>query len=150
MTKISMRNLTKKMKSNLQIPRLGVGLLLIKEGRLLLGKRKSAIGQGTWAIPGGHLEFGETIEECATRELLEETGLIAKELERGPCVDYITSPHHFVSIFVKVKTFEGELTLKEPDKCEGWEWCDIQNLPAPLFYPLQIYLNEYKAEFMLT
>lgn len=56
-------------------PGLGVGVLVIENGRVLLGKRKGSHGAGTWSAPGGHLEYGESIENCAEREVLEETGL---------------------------------------------------------------------------
>ena len=57
-------------------PRVGVGAILVRNGKVLMGKRKNAHGEGSWALPGGHLEFGESLEECATRETYEETGII--------------------------------------------------------------------------
>ena len=56
-------------------PKVGVGVAVFQEGRILLGKRKGAHGDGEWGFPGGHLELGETVEECARRELFEETGM---------------------------------------------------------------------------
>ena len=65
-------------------PKVGVGVIVLSNGRVLFGKRKGAHGTGCWATPGGHLEFGETVEECAKRELLEETGLKATSVVMGP------------------------------------------------------------------
>ena len=53
-------------------PYIGVAVIVVREGRVLLGKRKNAHGAGTWQFPGGHLEYGESIEDCARRELFEE------------------------------------------------------------------------------
>jgi 8-oxo-dGTP diphosphatase len=56
-------------------PKVGIGVIIKKDNKILFGKRKNAHGDGTWSFPGGHLEFGETWEECAMRETLEETGI---------------------------------------------------------------------------
>lgn len=58
----------------------GVGALVIDNGRVLLGRRKGSHGAGTWALPGGWLEKGESFEDAAVRELEEETGLTAADL----------------------------------------------------------------------
>ncbi|HEU5357581.1 MAG TPA: NUDIX domain-containing protein, partial [Gemmatimonadales bacterium] len=49
-------------------PQLGVGVLILREGKLLLGQRRGSHGAGTWAPPGGHLDSGESVEQCACRE----------------------------------------------------------------------------------
>ena len=57
-------------------PRVGLGVLIFNsKNQILLGKRIGSHGESTWAPPGGHLEFGESFEACATREAFEETGL---------------------------------------------------------------------------
>lgn len=53
----------------------GVAVIICRQGKVLVGRRKGSHGGGAWAVPGGSLEFGETVEECARREVLEETGL---------------------------------------------------------------------------
>ncbi len=58
-----------------QRPRVGIGVLISKEGKILLGKRKGSHGSGSWAPPGGNLDFGEEVEAAAAREVLEETSL---------------------------------------------------------------------------
>jgi 8-oxo-dGTP diphosphatase len=52
-------------------PAVGVAAIVTKNGKVLLGKRKGAHGEGSWAFPGGHLEFNESIEDCAKREVFE-------------------------------------------------------------------------------
>ena len=59
-------------------PKVGVGVIVTKNSRVLLGKRKGAHGEATWCFPGGHLEFREKLEDCAKRETLEETGVKIK------------------------------------------------------------------------
>jgi 8-oxo-dGTP diphosphatase len=115
-------------------PRVGVGVVVIKNKMLLLGKRKGAHGAGDWAFPGGHLEFGEEVEECARRELIEETGLKARSVRLGPWVnDVIDCDKHYITLFVFVNEFEGDLQLLEPHKCVGWQWFECCSLPTPLF-----------------
>lgn len=65
------------------VPRIGVGAITIHEGKILLVKRGVEPSRGLWAIPGGTLELGETLQECAAREILEETGITIKV---GACV----------------------------------------------------------------
>lgn len=131
-------------------PRVGVGVVVIKDGRILLGKRKGAHGAGEWSFAGGHLEFGETVEECALRELAEETGLKALSIQIGPWVnDVIEENKHYVTLFVFVDQFKGHLQLLEPDKCEGWEWFDWHSLPSPLFTPIRSLLKKISVESLI-
>lgn len=64
-------------------PRVGVGAITIKDGKVLLVKRGVEPSKGLWAIPGGTLKLGETLQECAAREILEETGITIKV---GGCI----------------------------------------------------------------
>ena len=119
-------------------PLIGVAVVVIREDRILLGKRKNAHGAGTWQLPGGHLEFNESIEECARREVFEETGLAVGDLVRGPYTNDIFEDEgkHYVTLFVIARRWDGEPVLKEPQKCERWEWFSWNDLPAPKFLPL--------------
>jgi len=120
-------------------PKVGIGILVLHQGKVLLGKRKNAHGDGTWATPGGHLEFGETVEKCIKRELLEETGLIAEDIIPGPWKEVIFSNEekHYLNIYGFVTKFSGTLKNTEPEKNESWQWFPIENLPSPLFEPLK-------------
>lgn len=59
-------------------PRVGVGAVVLQEGRILLVRRGAAPAEGLWAIPGGGLRLGETLREGAEREILEETGIVIR------------------------------------------------------------------------
>ena len=119
-------------------PRVGVGVLVVEDGRLLLGQRLGAHGAGSWALPGGHLEFGESVEACARREVLEETGLQIDDILPGPCTNDVfeTEGRHYVTLFVTARRVGGQLQTLEPDKCAGWDWFPWAALPDPLFTPL--------------
>lgn len=124
--------------SNEEFPTIGVGVLVLRRGKILLGKRKGAHGAGCWSAPGGHLERGETLEVCAKRELAEEVGLSAEEFIFGPYTeDYFEENNrHYLTTFLLVQKFKGIERTLEPNKCEGWLWFPVERLPMPLFGPL--------------
>ncbi len=130
------------------IPRIGIGVFVEKEGKVLLGKRKNTHGALMWAPPGGHLEFGESVEECAKRELLEETGLEALSCALGPWVENVMDDgkKHYISIFIFVDQFKGEPQLLEPEKCEGWHWFAWEELPQPLIESVASFIQNYRKQ----
>lgn len=71
------------------VPLVGVGVLLTRENSLLLVKRKYDPDAGYWAIPGGHLDLGEKVEDAAEREAYEETGFIVKVSKLAGIIDKI-------------------------------------------------------------
>ena len=125
------------------VPIVGVGAIVIREGKVLLGRRLGAHGAGTWALPGGHLEFGETIEACARREVLEETGLALSSVCGGPHTSDIFPEvvRHYVTLFVCAESPQGTPLLLEPSKCAEWSWFAWHALPRPLFRPLESLLQ---------
>jgi 8-oxo-dGTP diphosphatase len=130
-------------------PRIGVGVLIINEGKILLGKRKGLHAGGCFGPPGGHLEFLETLEACAAREALEETGLKLLSVQIGPWTqDFIDDRKHYISFFGIATEFEGQPQLLEPEKCEGWDWYPWNNLPAPLFMPLVTLIDSFGLDHL--
>lgn len=119
-------------------PLIGVAIIVVRDGRVLLGKRRNSHGAGTWQFPGGHLEYGESIEACARRELFEETGLTIVRMQRGPFTNDVFEDEqkHYVTLFVIADRTAGDVRLKEPDKCERWEWFRWSQLPRPRFLPI--------------
>jgi 8-oxo-dGTP diphosphatase len=120
-----------------------VGVLVIQNKLVLLGKRKGSHGEGTWSAPGGRLEFGEDLEACGQRELLEETGLVASSWELGPYSNdvFAEANKHFLTVFVVARGISGTPKNLEPAKCEGWAWFSWEALPSPLFKPFQTLLS---------
>ncbi len=121
-----------------KIPRVGIGVFLIKDGKILLLKRRGSHGEGTWALVGGHLEFKESLEEGAIRETLEETGIKIKNPELITITNDIFEKEdkHYITIFMKANIEEEPKNI-EPEKCEKLEWFSWENLPSPLFTPVK-------------
>lgn len=129
-------------------PIIGVGVIVLHNGKVLLGRRKNAHGNHTWSFPGGHLEFNEEIIDCARREVLEETGIEILNPRIGQFTNDIFKKEkkHYITIFVICSSNNGNPKIMEPEKCEGWNWFNWNNLPEPLFLPIQ---NLLKQDFVL-
>lgn len=63
--------------------RVGIAVFVFKEGTFLMQRRTGSHGAGSWSVPGGHLEFGESFEDTARREVKEETGVDIKNVRFG-------------------------------------------------------------------
>lgn len=128
--------------------RIGIGVFVFKDGKFIIGRRKGSHGDGHWALPGGHLEFGETFEDTASREVLEETGLKIKNVRFGAVTnDYFKDKgKHYVTIWVLSDWESGKEQITEPDKFIEMQWRDFDNLPMPLFMPWQELLNSQFIE----
>ncbi|MFH0962347.1 MAG: NUDIX domain-containing protein [archaeon] len=133
----------------------GVGVLVLnKDGKALLGRRnpdpKKATsllkGAGTWTLPGGKLDFGETFEQGAAREVLEETGIRVGKL-KVICVNCDRAEGiHFVTIGLLCEGFSGEPIVAEPEEIIEWRWFSLADLPAPLFPPSAKLIRNYLAK----
>lgn len=109
--------------------------MLRRNGRILLGRRQGAHGAGCFAWPGGGLDFGETLEDAARREVLEETGLLVESL-RLICVSNIRQyGRHYVDFEFEAVEFEGDPQNLIGSYTEDWRWYDENDLPSPMFAP---------------
>ena len=129
---------------NDQRPKVGIGVVIFKDGKILLGKRIIANGDGEneYACPGGHLEFMESFENCAKRETKEEAGI---EIENVRFLSLYNlkkyDAKHYVNIGLQADWKSGEPQNLEPDKCEGWNWYELNNLPSPLYGTMPQYVE---------
>ncbi len=130
------------------LPKVGVGVFILKDGKLLLGKRlsKNNHGDGEYCGPGGHLEFGETLEECAIRETREEVGVEIKNV-RFLCISNIIAwkDKHYIDIGMIADWAGGEPQVLEPHVRADFGWYDLGNLPSPLFVNEPLYIEAYKT-----
>ena len=123
-------------------------VVVIKDKKILLMQRRGSEGSGTWAIPGGKVDFMEDPKDACARELLEETGLIANNLK---LITYTNDVHeesskHFVTLRFVCKDFSGEPKAMEPEKSTALDWFSLDQLPTPMFKPTQDLLNTINME----
>ncbi len=124
-------------------PGVGVSVIVTKETKVLLLKRQGSHGAGTWAPPGGHIEFGESIEECAHRETLEETGIeIGEVVFRAITNDvFETEGKHYITVWVKAAYVSGEAFIASQRESAEIGWFSLDKLPQPSFLPWQHFLD---------
>ena len=122
--------------STLTGPLVGVSAIVIRDGAVLMGRRRGAHGAGTFAFPGGKPDPGETPADTVRRELEEETGLVARAIEPVAWTSdvFADAGLHFITLHHLVVAV-GEPELREPDKVETWGWHAWDAMPEPLFAP---------------
>jgi len=127
-----------------QRPAVGVAAIIRNGDTILLGWRVASHGAGSWQLPGGHLEYGETPEDCACREVWEETGLTIINPRRGPYTNdlFEADQRHYITLFVLADYAGGIPEALEPTKCARWEWFTWDALPEPRFLPLANLLRQ--------
>lgn len=124
-------------------PHVGVAAIIVKQGCLLLIRRKGSHGAGTWAVPGGHLEFRESPEKCAIREAFEETGLIVGSPRCVALTNDVfhVEGKHYITIWMAVDCSAAPQVIPSDDEVAEWGWFAWDDLPSPLFLPLENLVN---------
>ena len=126
-----------------QKPQVGTAIIITKDDKVLLMKRKGPHGQGTWSTPGGHLDFGETPEQGAMREAKEEVGVDVVDIRfRAATNDnFELEGKHYITLWFDGKAVGKPTIVSEREITEiGWFAWDA--LPQPLFLPLENLVKE--------
>jgi len=119
----------------MQQPRVGVGIIIHRDGQILLIRRKSVHGAGTWSTPGGHLDPGEAPEACAAREAMEETGVAVSDLRFVAATNDVLedSAKHYITLWFRARYGSGDAHPRATDELSEVAWFRWKDLPQPLF-----------------
>jgi ADP-ribose pyrophosphatase YjhB (NUDIX family) len=117
-------------------PVAAVGAVVVDGGRLLMVKRGGERGRGLWAVPGGHIEWGEPLRAAVRREVREETGLeveVGDLVWSGELIGGGTPPsYHFVILDYRAEVVGGDLRAgDDADEAVFLPLADIRRLPMP-------------------
>ncbi len=120
-------------------PSVGVGVIIRNGDQVLLLKRQNSHGAGTWSPPGGHLEYGESPQECAVREAEEEVGVQITDLTFCTITNdiFVEEGKHYVTIWMEGKYVSGEARVNSAREMSAVGWFSWHALPTPLFLPLE-------------
>ena len=127
-----------------QKPQVGTAIIITKDNKVLLMKRKGTHGQGTWSTPGGHLDFGETLEGCAVREAKEEVGVDAAAVGFRAVTNDVfpETGKHYITVWMEAASFSGEPFIASERESSEIGWFAWDALPSPLFLPLENLVKE--------
>jgi len=141
------------MSEEIKRPKVGCGVMVLKDGKVLLGKRHSdpkkassdLHGEGTWTMPGGKLDFKETLIDGIYREAMEEAGIKINKnsLKVISVADEIVYDNHYVTVGFLCKDFDGEPKIMEPDEIAEWKWYSLDRLPENIFLPSAKIIRSY-------
>jgi len=127
-------------------PKACVGVMVFKDGKVLMGKRKGSHGHGEYSFTGGHIEFGESFEKSAKRETKEEAGIEIKNLKFLSVANIFRhAGRQDVLVNFMAEWESGDIRTDENEKIYDWQYYDLNNLPGPIFYPAQVLLDSYKT-----
>lgn len=119
--------------------KIGCEAYIIRNNQLLMGLRGRVHGEGTWALPGGHMKYQERADTCLIRELSEEMGLAVDQsaLKLLAVTDDLepVAGSHYVHLTFAVDIGTDQPKLLEPEACDEWRWFDIEKLPSNIYPP---------------
>ncbi|MGG5149697.1 MAG: NUDIX hydrolase [Alcaligenes aquatilis] len=120
--------------------RVGCGAVIMQNDKILLLKRVREPEAEHWGIPGGKVDWLETLEQAVKREIMEEVGLRLDSLELLVNVNQIDANkgEHSVAPVYWVTSFTGQAVVQEPEKHSGMDWFALDQLPGPLTVATQL------------
>jgi len=118
----------------IDVPGLGCGLAILRDGRILLYRRLRAPEAGTWNIVGGKIDHMESAVDSARREAQEESGLDIGAVDFLCVSEQIIEDErqHWLSLIYVTDDFVGEPRIMEPEKLPEFGWFPLEALPSPL------------------
>ncbi len=132
---------------------IGLGTQIViknEKNEILLFKRGKEFGFGEWELPGGHLEFGETFEQCIIRECKEELGIVAINIKLISVAPNMKQGNHYIVFGFFTDQFTGTPTNKEPQYNTDLQWFPINNLPNNLFIASQDTIRNFLSQTIYT
>jgi 8-oxo-dGTP diphosphatase len=134
------------MKKGIDFIGVGVGAVIVDKGRILLLLRRKSPEEGSWSIPGGSVEFGETIEDAVIREIKEELGIDCTIITLLRVTNHISplNSFHWVSPAFLVRVSAGTPKNIEMESHEDMQWFPIEDLPINLTITTRLALESYR------
>jgi len=126
--------------------KIGAGAIIVKDGKLLMTKRKGALGQGSYGTVGGHVEYGEHPTETIKREAKEELGIEIGNIKFLDCASSLKYGKHYIDISFTADIISGKPKVMEPHRLESVQWYRLDNLPEPIFEYVKFCLKAYKEK----
>lgn len=140
------------MESSLERPSVGVATVVFKDGKILIG-RDLRKGQHIYGVPGGHWESGETLKECALREVKEESGVECIVPVLISVYDFFRADKNksYLSVGMKAEYASGELTNSVEEGRMEWGWYTPEEaLALNLFAPDKVLIERYLSGVMFV
>ena len=126
-------------------PSVGAATVVLRDGKILIG-RDTRKGEEAYGVPGGHWESGETLKECAAREVKEESGVTCENVTLISVYDFYREDKQksYVSIGMKADYVSGDLTNQVEEGRMEWSWYTPEEaLKLNLFAPDRVLIERF-------
>ena len=113
-----------------KIPYVGIGCIVVRAGQLLLVRNQ----RGFWSTPGGHLDFGESPDQCAARETFEETGIRVRNIEFVAVTNDVLADvgKHYLTVWMRAEAEDSPTEIGDAGEIKELGWFSADALPSPL------------------